>query len=309
MSRTNLKRYLMLLAVIGLVAIASGGGSGTFASFNAEVANTGNTFQTGTLFLHDNGTCTSETAGNNRNIAGTGCNSLFTIIPSTFISSGHTYSANLTLTNAGSLDAAPISFDLNGNGCTDSKPQIATLGAGISGGSVTTLTLANLSETLVAGTKIELHENTDTETFTVQGGPYTAPNSSVLVNVADQTGTLTFTPAATVSLDAFGAGLCSQLKLSIQEETSSGFGAPVTGCAFPSSASVCGATGTLLNDSILGGLQPLTLDNTGLNNNLGTQLTAKQSRYFKINIQVPDVANTAQNDQVSFDLRWHIDQA
>ncbi len=41
MAKTKLKRYLMLLAALGLVAIAAGGGGGTFASFNAEVANTG----------------------------------------------------------------------------------------------------------------------------------------------------------------------------------------------------------------------------------------------------------------------------
>ncbi|HVC87419.1 MAG TPA: hypothetical protein VNC40_08340 [Gaiellaceae bacterium] len=79
MSRNNLKRYLMLLAVIGLLAVGMGG-SGTFASFNAEVSNTGNYFQSGTLLLHDNGgttTCASESASNNLNNSSNNCDVLF----------------------------------------------------------------------------------------------------------------------------------------------------------------------------------------------------------------------------------------
>lgn len=51
MSKKHIKQYLMLLTVVGLVAIAAGGGNGTFASFSAEVTNTGNTFATGDLLL------------------------------------------------------------------------------------------------------------------------------------------------------------------------------------------------------------------------------------------------------------------
>ncbi len=51
MSRKRVKQYLTMLMVVGIVAIASGGGSGTFASFTAEVSNNGNTFETGTLTL------------------------------------------------------------------------------------------------------------------------------------------------------------------------------------------------------------------------------------------------------------------
>lgn len=50
MSKTKTKRYLVLLAAVGLVAAALGG-TGTFASFNAEVTNAGNTFQTGAIVL------------------------------------------------------------------------------------------------------------------------------------------------------------------------------------------------------------------------------------------------------------------
>jgi predicted ribosomally synthesized peptide with SipW-like signal peptide len=50
MSKTKTKRYLILLAAIGLVAAALGG-TGTFASFTAQTTNSGNYFATGTLLL------------------------------------------------------------------------------------------------------------------------------------------------------------------------------------------------------------------------------------------------------------------
>lgn len=119
MSKKRIKQYLMLLTVVGLVAIAAGGGNGTFASFSAQVTNPGNTFASGTLFLHDNGgstTCKSETGPLNV-INGTGtdggdtCDTLFTAD----LSNGPA-TADLTLTNDGSIDAAHVKFSV-GN-CT-----------------------------------------------------------------------------------------------------------------------------------------------------------------------------------------------
>jgi hypothetical protein len=78
------KRYLMLLVAVGLITVAAGG-SGTFATFNAQVSNNNNVFTSGTLFLHNtvNGTtCGSESASNNVNLgtpytADNGCTTLF----------------------------------------------------------------------------------------------------------------------------------------------------------------------------------------------------------------------------------------
>lgn len=113
MSKKRFKQYLMLLTVVGLVAVAAGG-SGTFASFTAQVTNPGNTFASGTLFLHDNGgtnTCTSESGNLNVNpgtgVGGDLCDTLFTAD----LSNGAT-TADLTLTNAGSIDAAHMKFDV-----------------------------------------------------------------------------------------------------------------------------------------------------------------------------------------------------
>ena len=119
MSKKRFKQYLMLLAVIGLVAIASGGS--TFASFSAETTNPGNVFATGTLYLHDtpNGgtTCTSEaaTTGPNFNINpgdgsnGAGCTALFV---NKDLSQGAT-TAHIALANAGSLDSTHFQFKVS----------------------------------------------------------------------------------------------------------------------------------------------------------------------------------------------------
>lgn len=120
MSKKRIKQYLMLLTVVGLVAIAAGGGNGTFASFNAQVTNPGNTFASGTLFLHDtNGatTCTSESAtGTQFNVNpgdgsnGNNCAILFPAVPF----DGTAQTADLALNNAGSIDASALSFSVDG---------------------------------------------------------------------------------------------------------------------------------------------------------------------------------------------------
>ncbi|HEY8029921.1 MAG TPA: SipW-dependent-type signal peptide-containing protein [Gaiellaceae bacterium] len=120
MSKKRIKQYLMLLTAVGLVAVAAGGGSGTFASFNAQVTNPGNTFASGTLFLHNtNGatTCKSETGALNT-IPGTGaggtdvCATLFSNVN---LQGGDT-TAHLALNNAGTLAATDLKWDISG--CT-----------------------------------------------------------------------------------------------------------------------------------------------------------------------------------------------
>ena len=68
MGRKRIKQYLTLLLTAGVVAVVASS-SGTFASFTAETTNPDNTFETGTIFLHNtaNGgtTCTSETSAGN----------------------------------------------------------------------------------------------------------------------------------------------------------------------------------------------------------------------------------------------------
>jgi len=117
MSKKRVKQYLMLLAAIGVVAIASG--SGTFASFSAQATNPGNTFAAGTLYLHDtpNGgtTCTSESAttGPNFNVNpgdgsnGNSCAALFTAN----LANGAT-TATLALNNAGTIATSDLQLSV-----------------------------------------------------------------------------------------------------------------------------------------------------------------------------------------------------
>jgi predicted ribosomally synthesized peptide with SipW-like signal peptide len=135
MSSKRVKQYLLLLSAIGLIAIASGG-SGTFASFTAEVHNPGNTFSTGSLYLHDSVTnlaeCKSEEAPSNSNTSetpntsGHDCDTLFTVPNSTL-------APNAKLNDAGGNGPYPLTGDISGetidllnwNGGTTSPLQFA----------------------------------------------------------------------------------------------------------------------------------------------------------------------------------------
>jgi predicted ribosomally synthesized peptide with SipW-like signal peptide len=119
MARKRIKQYLMLLTVIGVVAVAASG-SGTFASFSASVTNPGNTFASGTLFLHDTHgvtTCTSESAttGPNFNVnPGDGTNGdVCAVLFSNVDLGGGPVTANLDLNNAGSINASDVKFKVN----------------------------------------------------------------------------------------------------------------------------------------------------------------------------------------------------
>jgi hypothetical protein len=152
MSRTKTKRYLVLLAAVGLVAAALGG-SGTFASFNAEVSNTGNTFASGTLVLNDNGgttTCTSAgDAANQNNLSTNGCDTLFTVPAVTSVT--------------GALTTA-LTTAVNGT------TSLAFTG-GLTGGSID------------AGDSIIVTSGSNTQTFTATAGADTT-STSVTVTAA-----------------------------------------------------------------------------------------------------------------------------
>lgn len=108
MSRKRIKQYLMLLTVIGLVAVAGGGG--TFASFSAEADNPGNTFQTGTLLL-SNKVTTGTACYSNENAANVkGCSALITT-PAT-LKPGDSFSNYLTIKNEGTLSASALTLYL-----------------------------------------------------------------------------------------------------------------------------------------------------------------------------------------------------
>jgi predicted ribosomally synthesized peptide with SipW-like signal peptide len=106
------KRYLMLLVAVGLIAVAAGG-SGTFATFNAEVTNTGNTFASGTLFLHDtpNGGTVCKSEDDLTNNTNSSCTWLF----NADLSAGP-QTATLALNNPGTISGTGLTFKVAG--CT-----------------------------------------------------------------------------------------------------------------------------------------------------------------------------------------------
>lgn len=298
------KRYLMLLAAVGLIAVAAGG-SGTFASFSAETANTGNYFATGTLFLHTTkqggNTCKSEVAGGNSNILSTnGCDVLFNVSQ---LAANQTATVNLQLANAGSINASAIKFAL-GAACANGKPTIATTTATVSAGAVTSIALSGLNQALVAGTTIEVSDGTNTDTFTVAASVAAGASSVTVTGTAGST----YASGANVKIAAtFGSpNLCTSLQFYVQEKNAGW--ASNQKCVFPSGggtncafgAQTLNGVGTVLND--------LTADLWSGSGNT-TALDASKSRYFTIGIKAPaSFTNTEQNAQASFDLLWHIDQ-
>jgi predicted ribosomally synthesized peptide with SipW-like signal peptide len=192
----------MLLAVIGVIAVAAGGG-GTFASFSAETTNPGNTFASGTLYLHDTpngGTmCTSESAttGPNFNVNpgdgsnGDNCAALFS---AKNLANGAT-TATIALKNAGTINSSDLKLSVPSCSWSDNS--------GVTGSSTTFVTIP---------------ANCNGVYFTVQetGSTYAVPGSDVYCalgpsttvpacDAPDNTRTLGGTSSLTQLLTASGA--------------------------------------------------------------------------------------------------------
>lgn len=119
MSKTKTKRYLVLLAAVGLVAAALGG-AGTFASFTAETTNAGNTFATGTLLLAN--TVNSVLCNSNSSASNTAtCGSVFSV---SNVGTTNTQSNTVTVSNTGTLTASALT--LFGTSCVNSTAVVAS---------------------------------------------------------------------------------------------------------------------------------------------------------------------------------------
>ena len=200
MSKKRFKQYLMLLTVVGLVAVAAGGGSGTFASFSAEVTNPGNTFASGTLFLHNTSgatTCTSESGALNVNpgtgVGGDSCAVLFSA--SSFQNGAVT--ANIALNNAGTVNAQDIKFDISS--CTVSD-NFASTGVHTVFGSAPTCAMLYL--TVQEKTDNTFTTNTYCAFGTDTAGACAAPSNTLNLGNTTSLTTLKTTAAATATLNA-----------------------------------------------------------------------------------------------------------
>jgi predicted ribosomally synthesized peptide with SipW-like signal peptide len=117
--RFTSKTYLKVLIGVGLLAVI-GGGAGTFATFNAQTTNSGNTFATGTLVLSNTvgaTTCLSTAGGTtDTNANSVGCAAVFS---ATVKKPGDIAGGNVTLQNSGSLAASLLK--LTATSCTDAN--------------------------------------------------------------------------------------------------------------------------------------------------------------------------------------------
>ncbi len=100
------KTYLKLLMLAGVLALI-GGGAGTFATFNAETTNAGNTFATGTLLLSDK-VATGTACYSNANANNAESSSCQVVFNQSAQKPGTASSNYLTIKNEGTLDASDL---------------------------------------------------------------------------------------------------------------------------------------------------------------------------------------------------------
>jgi predicted ribosomally synthesized peptide with SipW-like signal peptide len=277
-----------------------GGSTGTFASFNAQVTNPGNTFATGTLFLHDTAgspatTCTSESAPGNNNdgsaINEDACATIFTPSNQTGRAQQPTY--QLTLANAGTLPATDVKF--YASTCVPSS--VGQPNGTVGTGSATTN--VNLS----SPTTIAMPTGSQVSFGSATGTKYTTSGATAL---GAGSITLTTTPSGVTNgqtvyyfpaFQAANGNLCHTLGLTIYDMDQSTSTDPSGGtCVYPLTA--CTTTPTLF-DSLPDSTGPVALN--------GVTLAAGAHRNFLVQINEPDLDNSFQSQQAKLDLTWHID--
>lgn len=249
MSRKHVKQYLMLLLAVGVIAVSLSGG-GTFATFNAEVANRNNTFVTGTLYLHQTATntCTSESSSSNSNLntsgihLGDACDILFSGVSS----SGY-QTIGLDMKDAGTLDGdgLRIAFGNTSNGFAQtgcvSSVDYETVGTVAASNGFTTVspgglqTTANNGDTINAihltsalgislylGAQVELQNGSNqTQVFTTTAIVSPTATTIPVTNPTTITAAAGFTGGDAVKyspqFSGGGGNLCSELKLQMVE--------------------------------------------------------------------------------------------
>jgi hypothetical protein len=229
-----------------------------------------------------------------------------------------TYTANLTLTNAGTIDAGSIKVTPSGVCASQYTEGSSTLSAGVTAGDpVTTVSFTGGDATFKTGDSVVVSETvsgvTHAQTFIASAD--SSAGSVAVSSGPAQTWNYAYTGAATVSGPEFnGAGtpqtLCDALTLSITEESSSTFDpalASGTQCAY----GVAG-TGTFASTVCDLDTSPALSSFTSAHTLPNTALTHGASRYFLVAVHYGGSAfdNTYQNTgTTAFGLTWHIDQA
>ena len=243
----------------------------------------------------------------------------------TIADNNDTYLANLTLTNAGTLDASDIKFKASSPPCTSQYTEGQTtlnmpgspMTLGASSGS--TLMFASIAAgAFKAGDTVVVSEAGHSNTF-IAASPSGA--TSVVVTAA-QNWNYAYDTSAVVSGPEFNGAtaqtLCGDLTFSIVETTAA-FNPDLTGaagCAYgsttaPVATDACDFGASSALSSVPSSLTALRLA-SGQGGNSGTNLSAGDSRYFLLTVHYtgPIFDNTYQNTEATaFNLTWHIDQA
>ena len=119
----NLKqKVLMTMGTVAVAALIAGGGS--FASFNAQTTNPGNTFATGTLVMSNKvntaTACLSTASGDPITTNAANCDTLFSL---TVKKPGDSGTADLTIKNEGSVSASLLNTFTSGCTAADASGQ------------------------------------------------------------------------------------------------------------------------------------------------------------------------------------------
>ncbi|MGH8979783.1 MAG: hypothetical protein ACRDWE_02005 [Acidimicrobiales bacterium] len=144
---TSLQKWLIAVLVIGVIAFSGTGG--TFASFNAETTNGGNSISSGTLTLSDtvsSGTVCLSSGGSvghptsNQNPTCTAVLTVTNVAPGSWNMS--TQTAQVTIQNTGSLNASSFTVGApTGASCSSAKttraPYVTVAGVKVTSGSST----------------------------------------------------------------------------------------------------------------------------------------------------------------------------
>lgn len=234
---TKNRRWLFLLLAAGLIALGAGGG--TFATFNAQTANPGNSFATGTLYLSDavsSTACFSFTGTNNQNTTSpTGCGTVIKVSgqePGSGPNS-NPVTGTVTLKNVGTLAG---SLTASSSACVDTPLSASTTGNLTN--SSATVTVASATGILVG---MKVVDNTTGANL---------PTPDYVAGVSGTTITLTSAATATATGDslkfssASTGSLCGALGAYVTDGTTCYYGQCPT-----SAGGVETTTGNLTNTS------------------------------------------------------------
>jgi hypothetical protein len=185
---TGLKQFLLGLMLLG--AVTYFGGGGTWGSFSAETANSGETIASGTLTMSDQVNATTAclsangAATNNVNPACNAALTLTNVAPGVF---GGV--AQITIQNTGSIDASKLFFW--------ASSVNATLNGGLTSGvAATTLTVTALEGAVTTGDSIVLSYGTHTQTFLASAG---ASGGAASISVTSQLANFSYPIGTTVT--------------------------------------------------------------------------------------------------------------